>query len=261
MGSSRRNFVVGIGAILSGGSTLLGSGAFDVAPDSRPTNWVSFETQTSDTLSFSLGSPISETEDDGATPPDDDQPGEDDDDDQAEPPGDDDDDQAEPPGGDEDDDGVAEPPGDGDDGDPEGDISIRLQASGPDVLDSPHVLTDEEGTLSGVVLEGLNERARTYVGETSNGRYPNPSAGDRVAFLVINDGDAPVQLGVDVTGTAPEVFGLPASTPQPVDLTEDVIERFDPGQTIYVVIEVDTMTVDTVTDDAVKRVTFVASPL
>lgn len=259
---SRRNFVFGVGSILSGGSTLLGSGAFSPDPDSRAVNYVSVETQTPSVGQFSTGTTTA-AEDGDTDPPD----SEDDDDQQ-------DDDQSGdgPPDGDPSDGDESDEPetgdsggggdGSGGSGGPVDRPSIRLQGTGPAVLDSPHVLTDGVGLVTGVELAGVNERARTYVGETSDGRFPDPPAGDRVAFLVVNDGTVPVRLGVDVDGTTPSVFGLPASGPsgRTVDLTEATVPRFRPGESIHVVVETDTTAVTSIPADGVEQITVVADP-
>lgn len=250
--TSRRNFVISAGTLLTGSGAFLGSGAFEVGSG----DWVSVGVRTPTSAGFgsSVGLPGQESgggdstdNGDGKQP--DDEPGDSD--------------------GSPDRGGVDE--GGADDRDrknraPSGETSIRLEAMESSVLGSKHVLTAEDGTLQGLRLRDVNMNALTYVGETSDGRFPNPDAGDRVAFLVVNDGDVAVDLTVDIDGAAPEVLNFPAwvdsqaTGPRQRDLTAVAVESFSPGESVQVVVEVDTTDVDPVPDDAVEAVTFVADP-
>jgi hypothetical protein len=280
--TSRRNFVIGAGTLLTGSGTFLGSGAFGVGAGDDPRNWVPVGVRTppSEGLESSVGLQDQEGEggddSDGQQP---DDPGDDDGDSGGEDDGDDpdgeDEDRDETDDGDSPDDDRDEDRDDGDrddddreeSGAPSGETSIRLEVDDPDVLDSEHVLADDGGTLRGLRLEDLNMNALTYVGETADGRFPNPGAGDRVAFLVVNDGDTAVDLSVDVDGTAPGVLGFPAWVdagvrgPRQRDLTSVAAEGLQPGGVVHVVVEVDTTRIEDVPPDAVEAVTFVADPV
>jgi hypothetical protein len=76
-----------------------------------------------------------------------------------------------------------------------------------------------------------------------------------------------VDLSVDVAGTAPEVFNFPAwvdaavSGPRQRDLTAVPVAGLPPGGALRIVVEVDTTVVDSLPDDAVEAVTFVADPV
>lgn len=271
--TSRRNFVISTGTLLTGSGAFLGSGAFGVGNARNPENWipVGVRTPPSEGLESSAGlqqegggadRTDGGSEGDGGQSSGDgtgaDGTGEDDSD--ADGDGDDDGDD----GTDEDRD---ENEGGSEGGGSSGETSVRLEATGSEVLSSEHVLASDDGTLQGLQLENLNMNALTYVGETSDGRFPNPGAGDRVAFLAINDGDVAVDLRVDVDGTAPEVLNFPAwvdaavSGPRQRDLTGVPISGLPPGGVVHVVIEVDTTATDPVPDDAVEGVTFVADPV
>lgn len=279
--TSRRNFVISAGTLLTGSGALLGSGAFGVGNARNPDKWVpvgvsvGVRTPSPEGLESSVGLQGQEGEggddSDGQQPddPEDDEGSSGGEDDGDDPDGEDEDRDETDDGDDRDDDGREEDRDDGDreeSGGPSGETSIRLVVDDPDVLDSEHVLTDDGGTLRGLRLEDLNMNAVTYVGETADGRFPNPGAGDRVAFLVVNDGDTAVDLSVDVDGTASGVLGFPAWVdagvrgPRQRDLTSVAAEGFQPGEVVHVVVEVDTTGVEKVPPDAVEAVTFVADP-
>lgn len=279
--TSRRNFVIGAGTLLTGSGTFLGSGAFGVGNARNPENWIPVGVRTPSSEGFESSVGLQDQEGEGGDDSDGQQPddpgddegssgGEDDGDD----PDGEDEDRDETDDGDSPDDDRDEDRDDGDrdddreeSGAPSGETSIRLAVDDPDVLDSEHVLADDGGTLRGLRLEDLNMNALTYVGETADGRFPNPGAGDRVAFLVVNDGDTAVDLSVDVDGTAPGVLGFPAWVdagvrgPRQRDLTSVAAEGLQPGGVVHVVVEVDTTGVEDVPPDAVEAVTFVADPV
>jgi len=285
--TSRRNFVIGAGTLLTGSGAFLGSGAFGVGNAGNPENWVPVGVRTPSSEGFESSVGLQDQGGEGDDDPDGQRP--DDPDGDGDPDDEDDGDDDSPGRNDEDSDETDDGDGrdedrdetdDGNDRDedrdeddrggsgrgPSGETSLRLAVEDPDVLDSQHVLANEDGTLQGFRLENLNMDARTYVGETSDGRFPNPGAGDRVAFLLVNDGDVAVDLSVDVDGTAPGVLGFPAwvdagvSGPRQRDLTRVAVEGFPPGGVVRVVVEVDTTAVESVPDDAVEAVTFVADP-
>ncbi len=263
--TSRRNFVIGAGTLLTGSGAFLGSGAFGVGNASNPENWVpvGVRTPASEGLEPSTGLPQDGDSADGDGPESGDT-GE----------GDNSADTGDSAGGGEDggDSTDTDPTEDTDDSDddsggPSSETSIRLQAAGPAVLSSEHVLTAGDGRLRGLRLENLNRNALTYVGETSDGRFPDPGAGDQVAFLVVNDGDVAVDLSVDVDGAAPEVLNVPTQVDAAVsgarrrDLTAVSAPGLPPGGVVYVVVEVDTTVIDTLPDGAVEAITFVADPV
>jgi hypothetical protein len=263
--TSRRNFVISAGTLLTGSGAFLGSGAFGVGNARNPDNWVpvGVRTPSSEGFESSAGLQIRE---DRTTADGDDQPPEDEPGDGDGPPSDD-----EPPEDEDRDDDDEDRDNEDEDRDDRdgssGETSLRLEAAGSGVLSSDHVLTAEDGTLRGLRLENLNMDALTYVGETSDGRFPNPDAGDQVAFLAVNDGDVAVDLSVDVDGTTPEVLNFPAwvdaavSGPRQRDLTATPVAGLPPGGVVRLVVEVDTTAVDRVPDDAVEAVTFVADPM
>lgn len=280
--TSRRNFVIGAGTLLTGSGTFLGSGAFEVPAGQDSRDWIPVSTGTtpSEEMASSLGiqnegqntTPAAGRGDgqgggeggDGGT----DTPGGDgggtDDDSGADSVPEPDEDRGDDDGGD--DRGGRDDPGDANDR-PAGEPSVRLEATGSGILDSPHVLTNGDGTLRGLSLQHMNTNALTYVGETSDGRYPRPGAGDQVAFRVVNDGDVAVDLRADVRGTAPGVLNFPSWVdpavrgPSQRDLASVAVEGLQPGQAVSVVIEVDTTEVGEVPPDAVEEVTFVADPV
>ncbi|MFT4948219.1 MAG: hypothetical protein ACI9CA_000339 [Natronomonas sp.] len=266
--TSRRNFVIGAGTLLTGSGAFLGSGAFGVGNAENPENWVPVGVRTPASEGFepSTGLPQDGDSADRDTPRGDDR------------------DEGDTGGGDDSaDTGDSDAGGGGDDGDstdltedtddsddssggPTSETSIRLQVTGPEMLSSEHVLTAGDGRLRGLRLENLNRNALTYVGETSDGRFPDPGAGDQVAFLVVNDGDVAVDLSVDVDGAAPEVLNFPTQVDAAVsgtrrrDLTAVSAPGLPPGGVVHVVVEVDTTVVDPLPDGAVEAVTFVADP-
>lgn len=261
--TSRRNFVVGAGTLLTGSGAFLGSGAFGVGDAENPGNWVPVDVRipASEGLEPSTGLPQDDDSADGDAPEsgDDRDEGDTGGDDSADT-GDSDDTDTDPSETEDTDDGD-DPSG------PSGETSIRLRAAGPAVLSSEHVLTAGDGRLRGLRLENLNRNALTYVGETSDGRFPEPGAGDQVAFLVVNDGDVAVDLSVDVDGATPEVLSFPAqvdaavSGPRRLDLTAASAPGLPPGGVVSVVVEVDTTVIDPLPDGAVEAVTFVADPV
>jgi hypothetical protein len=263
--TSRRNFVISAGTLLTGSGAFLGSGAFGVGNARNPDNWVPVGVRTPPSEGFESSAGL-QIREDRTTADGDDQPPEDEPGDGDGPPSDD-----EPPedeGRDDEDEDRDDEDEDRDDRDgSRGETSLRLEAAGSGVLSSDHVLTNGDGTLRGLRLEDLNMSALTYVGETADGRFPNPGAGDRVAFLVVNDGDTAVDLSVDVDGTAPGVLGFPAWVdagvrgPRQRDLTSVAAEGLQPGGVVHVVVEVDTTRIEDVPPDAVEAVTFVADPV
>lgn len=322
--TSRRNFVISAGTLLTGSGAFLGSGAFGVGNAGNSENWVPVGVRTPSSEGFESSVGLPQQADDGGTGGDggtgdtdgddsgggdqgtedgtddgsDDPPDGRDGDGGDEDPSDGDDEGDTGDGGDDDDrdrdDGTDDREDDGrqDDGggggsdsggggssdsgggggggggsEPGGETSVRLEATGSEVLSSEHVLTAEDGTLRGLRLENLNMNALTYVGETSDGRFPDPGAGDRVAFLAVNDGDVAVDLSVDVDGSAPQTLNFPAwvdtgvSGPRQRDLTSVPVAGLPPGGVVRVVVEVDTTVADPVPDDAVEAVTFVADPV
>ncbi len=269
--TSRRNFVISAGTLLTGSGAVLGSGAFGLGPGDRPERWVPVGVRALSPEGIEPSVGLTSGDDDqgpgGGTDEDSGEDG------SADDSGDNQDDDQDENGGDEDRDDVAEDEdGDGDDDDdrdrgPSPETSVRLVVDDPAVLDSEHVLADGNGDLQGIQLRDANMNALTYVGETADGRFPNPSAGDRVAFLVVNDGDVAVDLTADIDGAAPDVLNFPAwvaaqvTGPRQRDLTAVAVEALSPGESVQVVVELDTTVVDALPADAVEGVTFVADPV
>jgi hypothetical protein len=268
--TSRRNFVIGAGSLLTGSGAFLGSGAFGLSSSDQPEQWVpvGVRTLSSEGVESSVGMSDEggdQQPNDGAGEDDDTDDGGDDPDDGEDQ--DDDNDRNDEERDDEDDDRDDDDDDDDRDPEPSGETSVRLVVDHPDALDSEHVLADGNGALQGIRLRDANMNALTYVGETADGRFPNPPAGDRVAFLVVNDGDVAVDLRVDLEGAAPKALNFPAWVdaavrgPRQRDLTGVVVEELPPGGVVHAVVELDTTVVDALPADAVEEVTFVADPV